>query len=102
MRSRLSNCETELLQHKNKSLLLLEDVEKERKELLKQEQEQKEQEIKILQVGWVLFMLLCTTWGYDVLHAKRRLILEVHQVPFKTSKCSTFKRKMAAFDPTKT
>ena len=51
MRSRLSNCETELLQHKNKSLLLSEDVEKERKELLKQEQEQKEQEIKILQVG---------------------------------------------------
>ena len=76
MRSRLSNCETELLQNKNKSLLLTEDVEKEKKELSKQEQEQKEKEIKIIQVLSLVFdvMHFCISLGYDVLRAKRRLI----------------------------
>ncbi len=50
MRSRLSNCESELLQTKNRGLQLGEAVEVERKKLAQREQEQKEQELKVLQV----------------------------------------------------
>ena len=74
MRSRLSNCETELLQNKNKSLLLVEDVEKEKKELSKQEQEQKEKEIKIIQVKSVIFVFMHYCGLRRAIRAKRRLI----------------------------